>query len=305
MTSFAVIVTNYNYRPFVAEAIDSALAQTHAPSQIIVVDDGSTDGSRELLQERYGEDARVTLLFGQNGGQLVAFQRGVAAATAEVVAFLDADDRWEPGYLAQLAALYDARKDVDFVFSDLQVFGDDNEHIRFEGSDAPIDLGFTAISTYILQPWYGAPTSALSLRLRWAQDTLDLPASFGKSWRLCADACVVHGASILGARKYYLPTGSVGYRSHGKNGWWATRRDPVSLYRNRMRNHGIIHHYAARAGIDASCVDHSKYEYRTKPDPSRAEMKRYASLALRGVSPWWKRYERAVGILLGHRKGRR
>lgn len=304
MTSFAVIITNYNYQPFVAEAVDSALAQTHPPAQVIVVDDGSTDGSRDLLQERYGGDPRVTLLFGQNGGQLAAFQRGVAAAQADVIAFLDADDRWEQRYLEQLAALYGARKDVDFVFSDLQVFGDDSEVIRFEGSDKPIDLGFTAITTYLLQPWYGAPTSALSLRMHWAQETLDLPASFGKAWRLCADACVVHGASILGARKYYLPTGCVGYRSHGNNGWWATRRDPVSLYRNRIRNNGIIRHYAQRVGMDESFVEHAKYEYRTKPDPSRAEMKRYASLALRGPSPWWKRYERAIGILLGHRKGR-
>jgi len=305
MTSFAVVITNYNYRPYVVEAVDSALAQTHAPVQVLVVDDGSTDGSRDLLSERYGQDSRVSLLYGENGGQLVGFQRGVAQAQADVVAFLDADDRWEPRYLEQLAALYGARKDVDFVFSDLQVFGDHSERMLFEDASTPVDLGFTAISTYILQPWYGAPTSALSMRLRWAQDTLDLPASFGKAWRLCADACLVHGASILGARKYYLPTGCVGYRSHGKNGWYATRRDPVSLYRNRMRNHGIIRHYAQRAGMDASCVDHSKYEYRTKPAPSKQERKRYATLALRGESPWWKRYERALGIWAGRRRGRK
>lgn len=305
MSRFAVVVTNYNYRPFVAEAIDSALAQTHAPVQVIVVDDGSTDGSRDLLQERYGNNPTVTLLLCENGGQLVGFQRGVAAIKgADVVAFLDADDRWEPRYLEQLAALYDARKDVDFVFSDLQVFGDHSEVMRFEDATGPVDLGFTAISTFILQPWYGAPTSALSMRLRWAQDTLELPESFGKQWRLCADACLVHGASILGARKYYLPTGCVGYRSHGNNGWYATRRQPVSLYRNRMRNHGIIRHYALRVGMDDSCVDHSKYEYRTKPAPWRQERSRYANLALRGFAPWWKRWERAIGILAGHRQGK-
>ena len=83
-TSFAVIVTSYNYRAFVAEAVDSALAQTRAPQQVVIVDDGSTDGSPDFLRERYGHDPRVTLLCGENGGQLVAFQRGVAAADAEV-----------------------------------------------------------------------------------------------------------------------------------------------------------------------------------------------------------------------------
>lgn len=303
MTTFAVVVTNYNYRAFVEAAVDSALAQRYAPRQIVVVDDGSTDGSPELLRQRYGTDPRVTLLFGENGGQLSAFRRGVMSTDADVVCFLDADDLWEPGYLEALARLYDQRADIDFVFSDLKVFGDDSEHIRFD--ERPVDLGFTAISTFVFQPWYGAPTSALSLRRTWAVRTLDLPASFDALWRLCADACVVHGASILGARKYFLPTGEVRYRSHGKNGWWATRRDPVSIYRNRIRNLGIINHYAAIVGLDRSAADLGKYEYRTKVAPSRTERKRYASLALRGTAPWWKRWERALGIMLGRRSGKR
>jgi glycosyltransferase involved in cell wall biosynthesis len=113
MTTFAVVVTNYNYRAFVEAAVDSALAQRHAPRQVIVVDDGSSDGSPELLRQRYGADPRVTLLFGENGGQLSAFRRGVMSADADVVCFLDADDLWEPGYLEALAGLYDQRADVD------------------------------------------------------------------------------------------------------------------------------------------------------------------------------------------------
>ena len=92
-TTFAVVVTNYNYLNFVAEAVDSALAQTRAPKQIVIVDDGSTDGSPEFLRERYGHDPRVTLVCGENGGQLVAFQRGLAVVDADIACFLDADDR--------------------------------------------------------------------------------------------------------------------------------------------------------------------------------------------------------------------
>lgn len=305
MTTFAVVITNYNYAKFVCEAVDSALAQTRAATQILVVDDGSSDGSPELLRQQYGDDARVTLLFGENEGQLAAFQRGVAAASADVICFLDADDRWKPEYLEKIGAVYDERRDVDFVFSDLQTFGIDTMDIRYEDSTQPIDLGYTAVSTYFLVPWYGAPTSALSLRRNWADTVLDLPHSFRRQWKLCADACVVHGASILGARKYYLPTTCVEYRTHGSNGWWATRREPTSLYRNGLRNYGIVRVYAARSGLDDGCCSLGKREYRTKPQPSRKERQRYAGIALRGDAPWWKRYERAISILFGSQSRRR
>ncbi|MEN5207104.1 glycosyltransferase [Stenotrophomonas terrae] len=304
MTTFAVVITNYNYASFVFEAVDSVLAQTRAATQILVIDDGSSDGSPELLRQRYGDDARVSLLFGENEGQLAAFQRGVAAANADVVCFLDADDRWKPEYLQKVGAIYDARRDVDFVFSDLQTFGIDQLSIRYENSPQPIDLGYTAVSTYLLLPWYGAPTSALSLRRSWAVDVLDLPHSFRRQWKLCADACVVHGASILGARKYYLPTACVEYRTHGNNGWWAGRREPTSRYRNSLRNYGIVRVYAARNSLDEGCCSLGKREYRTKPQPSGKERRRYARIALRGNAPWWERYEQAISILFGRTQQR-
>ena len=293
-TSFSVIVTCYNYKAFVEEAVDSALAQTRAPAQVIVVDDGSTDGSTQLLQQRYGADPRVTLLCGENGGQLVAFQRGVAAATGDVLCFLDADDRWAPDFLEKIGKVYDERRDVGFVFSDITLFGNEQRTIGY--ADKPLDLGYTAISTYVLTYWYGAPTSALSLRADYARRCLDLPFDYARTWRLSADNCLVYGASVFGARKYYLPTGSVGYRIHGANGWWSNRTQ-TAAFLTRLHSRGLIGHYARMAGIDDSCIELAKLEYKTKPNPSWAETKRYASLSLRGDAPWWKRFERALSVL--------
>jgi len=231
-TSFAVVITSYNYREYVLEAVESALAQSRKAAQVIVVDDGSTDGSVDLLRERYGADDRVVLLCGNNGGQLEGFQRGVARVEADVVCYLDSDDRWAPDYLARLGELYDARRDVDFVFTDMQHFGEENKVVGFHRS--AVDLGYTAVITYALTRWYGAPTSALSMRAPWARKVLEVPDSFRETWRLSADNCLVFGASVLGARKYYLPTGSVWYRIHGKNGWWSNRSASVA-YTNRLR----------------------------------------------------------------------
>jgi glycosyltransferase involved in cell wall biosynthesis len=300
-TTFAVIVTSYNYRAFIEEAVDSALAQTRAATRVIVVDDGSTDGSPDLLRARYGDDARVTLLCGENGGQLVAFQRGVEAADADVLCFLDADDRWSPDYLARIGEIYDARKDVGFVFSDIVLFGDENRTIGY--ADKAMDLGYTAISTYALTHWYGAPTSALSLRKGYAERSLDLPPQVRQTWKLSADNCLVYGASVFGARKYFLPTGSVGYRIHGNNGWWSNR-GPTSNFLNRLHSRGLIAHYARITGIDDSCLELAKLEYKTKPAPDWGETKRYMGLCLRGHAPWWKRLERALSILAGRRRAR-
>jgi glycosyltransferase involved in cell wall biosynthesis len=300
-TTFAIIVTCYNYKDYVVEAVDSALAQTRPPKQIIVVDDGSKDGSQAVLTQRYGDDARVTLLFCENGGQLVAFQRGLAASDADVVCFLDADDRWEPGHLEKIGAIYDARKDVDFVFNDIVLFGNETRTIAF--ADRAIDLGYTAVATWALTYWYGAPTSALSLRTSLAERCLELSPQAMKTWRLSADNCLVYGASILGGRKYFLPTATVGYRIHGKNGWWSNR-GPNETYHNRLRSRGLIGEYARTAGIDETCLELAKLEYKTKPAPDWAETKRYAKLCMRGDAPLWKRIERALSVLGGRKRAR-
>ncbi|MEY2113965.1 glycosyltransferase family 2 protein [Rhodanobacter sp. FW106-PBR-R2A-1-13] len=302
MTSFAVVVTSYNYRAFVGTAVDSALAQSRAPMQVIVVDDGSTDGTPAHLRERYGHDPRVTLVCGENGGQLVAFQRGVAHARADVICFLDADDRWEPDYLARLGELYDSRRDVDFVFSDMQLFGDEQRWMGYAAQSR--DLGFTAISTYLLMHWYGAPTSALSMRALWARRTLELPAELGQTWRLSADNCLVFGASVLGAHKYYLRTGAVHYRIHGNNGWWG-RQTPATTYLNRFRSSCLIGIYARSIGLDERCLESVKHEFRTKPDPSWREARHYAKLARLRHGSWLRNQQHAASILWSTLKRRR
>jgi glycosyltransferase involved in cell wall biosynthesis len=298
-TTFAVVVTCYNYRDFVVEAVDSALAQTRAPKHVIVVDDGSKDGSQDLLRERYGDDPRVTLLMCENGGQLVAFQRGLAATDADVVCFLDADDRFGPDYLAKLGGIFDQRRDVDFVFSDIIRFGSENK--RVGDAATVVDYGYTAIATYALAHWYGGPTSALSIRRDCCRICLAIPEEMSPRWKLCADAVLVYGASLMGARKIFVPTGDVFYRVHGKNGWWSNRSD-VADYRNRLRARELIEYFAARAGLHQSSLESVKYEFRTKPAVSRTERRRYINVAMMSPGPLWKRLERALGVAYGKSK---
>ena len=96
----SLVVTNRNYEQLLPMAVDSALAQDGADFEVIVVDDGSTDRSREVLT-RYGD--RIRTIFQENQGQRAAFNAGFAAARGDVLMFLDADDELRPGTAAAVA----------------------------------------------------------------------------------------------------------------------------------------------------------------------------------------------------------
>ncbi|MGH6648080.1 glycosyltransferase family 2 protein [Aquabacterium sp.] len=105
----SVVVTNYNYGHFLAEALDSVLSQQPPPFEVIVVDDASTDDSREVLA-RYAGQVQV-LWQASNEGQISAYNLGFAATRGDIVIFLDADDRLKPGALREIAAVF-AQQDV-------------------------------------------------------------------------------------------------------------------------------------------------------------------------------------------------
>lgn len=98
--AISVIIPCYNGEAFVADAISSVLAQDLAPREIIVIDDGSTDRSAARVA-RFGEAVR--LLRGPHRGIAAARNRGLAAAAGELIAWLDADDLWEPEALRLLS----------------------------------------------------------------------------------------------------------------------------------------------------------------------------------------------------------
>jgi len=124
----SVITATYNMADYVCEAIDSVLAQTVPDVQCVVVDDGSTDRTREVLA-RYADDPRVKVLHQENAGQTVSKNRGLAAADGEYVGFCDADDRWRPEKLAVQLPLLRERPEVGVVYADFQCIGPAGEDV--------------------------------------------------------------------------------------------------------------------------------------------------------------------------------
>lgn len=115
MARVSVIVPSYNHAPFLRECIDSMLDQQGVGFELIVVDDGSTDGSLEILRG-YGE--QLLLLQQQGGRQARARNLALTVARGEFIAFLDSDDRYLPGRLASAVAAFDADPSVDVVWAD-------------------------------------------------------------------------------------------------------------------------------------------------------------------------------------------
>jgi glycosyltransferase involved in cell wall biosynthesis len=124
MTAFAAglvscVIPVYNGEHYLTAALDSVFAQTHRPIEVIVVDDGSTDGSARLL-DRYGD--RLVRLARANGGPAAARNDGVARATGEFLAFLDCDDLWVPGRLAAALARLRARPEIGYCACHVENF---------------------------------------------------------------------------------------------------------------------------------------------------------------------------------------
>jgi glycosyltransferase involved in cell wall biosynthesis len=118
MPLLSVMIGVYNAEPYLAEAIESVLAQDYVPLELIVVDDGSNDGSAAVAKSF----PQVNYFFQENAGNGAARNRAVEAATGDLFAFVDADDRFTPGKLTLQKAALDADPALDMVFGHVREF---------------------------------------------------------------------------------------------------------------------------------------------------------------------------------------
>jgi hypothetical protein len=131
--SITLVIPAYNRASLIAETLDSALNQTEPFLEIIVVDDGSTDGTAAVL-DRYGD--RIRRLHVANGGVQRARNLGVAAATGQYVALCDSDDLLEPGYVETMRSWLVAHPQCDSIYSNFVTF-DEEGIIANKFADAP------------------------------------------------------------------------------------------------------------------------------------------------------------------------
>lgn len=211
-----VVIANHNYARFLGEAIESACAQTHPEVRVVVVDDGSTDGSRELLREFEG---RVEVVLQEQGGQAAALNAGLERCRGEVLLVLDADDRLRPQAAERVAAAFAADSKLSKVQFPMAIVDAEGRptgavkpggHLRAPTGDQrraeltfPFDL-----------PWL--PGGGTGFRTEAVRRILPIPAiDYPRSG---ADWYLVHLTALLGEAAL-LDEVCAEYRVHGGNAY--------------------------------------------------------------------------------------
>ncbi len=120
----SVIIPNYNYAHYVGDAIESVLKQTYSDLEIIVINNGSTDNSMDVLSKY---STKVCIVNQENLGQSGARRTGLNRATGVFIAFLDADDTWDPHKIEKQLALFTSK--VELVYSGINLFSENSQTI--------------------------------------------------------------------------------------------------------------------------------------------------------------------------------
>lgn len=182
MPLVSVIVPTFNRRELVCQAIDSVLAQTFSDYELIIVDDGSTDGTGEAIAA-YGD--RIRYCWQENQGESVARNRGIALAQGEYIALLDSDDLWEPEKLQVQAAVLDAEPEVLVV--GCQSWAVDEQGVRVSPhpmgqiTDA-MQLRYCALRE--TNHFYGGGSTAMIRHNALGVDPFSVGIYYGEDWDL-------------------------------------------------------------------------------------------------------------------------
>lgn len=242
----SIIINNYNYGRYLGKSIESALKQTYPNTEVIVVDDGSTDNSREIIAQYIDW---VIPIFKENGGQGSAYNIGFNASRGDVICFLDSDDMLLPTAIEKAVSLFDNEDIVKVQWPLYVIDRTDKETGELMPKQTPIDEN---LREFVIQngPFYDSnftpPGSAWSRKfLEKVFPVPELP------YKLGADEYLITLAPIFGQiRTLKDPHGC--YRLHGSNNYFSRELDDSRIedYIARFEvNSQVLNKYLNTQGI--------------------------------------------------------
>jgi glycosyltransferase involved in cell wall biosynthesis len=222
----SIIITSYNYARYVGRTIDSALAQTYRNIEVVVVDDGSTDSSPDVIRG-YGD--RVQALFRQNGGQAAAQNAGFAASTGDIVLILDSDDYLYPDAIEAVVKAW--RPDTTKAQFYLDAVDGAGAALGFRLPNIPMGSDSGAMSLIEHYGYYPSPpTSGNAYARSFLERVLPMCES---TWKRGPDGLLNALAALYGGI-VSIPRPLGAYRIHGRN-MYAGAID-VAVLRANMKN---------------------------------------------------------------------
>ncbi|RWO30344.1 MAG: glycosyltransferase [Mesorhizobium sp.] len=208
--SVSIVINNYNYGSYLGDAIATSLNQTVSAREVIVVDDGSTDCSREMINATPG----IVSVFKANGGQASALNEGFKHATGDIVLFLDADDLLLPNLVEQIGKA--SLRGVSRLQFGLETVDQAGRPIGLYAPDGRDSEGWLcgALAARGIFPFM--PTSGNAFPREILEAVLPIPE---QDWRLCADLYLVIACATLG-ETVDLDEVLGQYRVHDRNGYF-------------------------------------------------------------------------------------
>jgi len=290
----SIVIDNFNYARFLRAAIDSALAQSYAPVEVVVVDDGSTDNSRDVISS-YGD--RVSAVFKPNGGHASAFNAGFRASHGSIVMFLDADDVLLPNAVEEVVrAWHPGVAKAQFVLAHIDA---DGHALGGTVPYSPAQMPDGDIRASILDAggYIGVPTSGNAFARTVLDRLLPLPES---QWHQAADTSLEILAPFLGDVVSIRKTLGC-YRIHESNhGMLGEELDPRKLRVKiviDLQREWALSEFASRSGFTiprnwaAREPAHLKYRLASlRVDPTHHPMMddRPMRLMLMGMRSSWR-----------------
>ena len=222
----SVVMPLYNKEAEVERALRSVLEQSLAPGEIIVVDDGSTDGSRAIVERIIAEhpEVEIRLIAQPNGGVSAARNRGIAEAKGDYIALLDADDMWLTGYIAEVCRLMEYYPEADAYSTAFDIVSG-TKHVA---ASTPTTEGYINIAEEALQRRYPIIPSTATLR----RETILRAGGFPEGMRIGEDQWLWVKMVQQEAKFCFSPMSLVRYSRTASN-------RSASIYRAEQSAHTI------------------------------------------------------------------
>ena len=303
---FSVIVPLYNKAPYVRHALESVFAQTYKDFECIVVDDGSTDGSLDIVRAINDEmsrdkslnephtlnDGRFKIFSQANSGVAAARNNGVAVSKGEYVCFLDADDWWESTFLEEMDRLIAEYPDAGIYASNYIYYKPGKTHVAlslprgyldypkayYEGSSMPVWTGATCMPRKVFDEMGGFP---LGIKLGedfllWAKIALHYPVAFSEKPLAYYNNDVP--ASLRATRNLHAPEHHMLFRldeiEHIINDQLPMTNDQSAAWTqllDKLRISGLMDYWLSDEYHDVATAELAKVDWSKQPRSAKAQ----------------------------------